>query len=683
MSRFFRDLFRFLGRYRRGLFVTALAGFGFWCLLLLTSYQLSTRSEFCGSCHYEEPFIQSWKESSHSDVECHTCHLPGSFGAKLDRSAKAIGTAWRYIWGYHMKIPRAEIDDGTCLQAGCHETRWIEGPVEFEKGILFDHAGHMGENIRGIHLHCTSCHSQIVQGSHMEVTRDVCFLCHFKNLPQGEAVAGCNCHDAPEEQVIHEGFEFKHAQYLSLGVVCEECHVSVAEGEGNVPTKMCVSCHNARLEAYSDNEFMHRKHVEEHDINCSDCHEAIDHRDVKLVRSLETSCTSCHTGSHNPQRDIFMGIGAKGVEPYPSIMFKAQVGCDGCHLGSSPDGVMGGKVATAAGESCVMCHGRGFDKMLDDWSEMVDEYMTLIAPLERGATRAWRDASAVRQSAVEEAYTRAVYNLDFLRTGHGEHNLVYTKLILLAVQDDLKVVLDSLQPGGGARAALQFREDDLRGNCTKSCHANLRKTKYVSFEGMQMTHNDHVYKHNMECTYCHDNTSTHGEVKLARENCLGCHHTQENVMCERCHASQQRMISGLAGLGIEETPGVMAELSCDDCHVDLHGGNNRAATLETCVECHEEDYDEIVAEWQEMIGEQIEEVRAGLLKIRPLLISAKSRDIPDDSIRKAEKLINRSRSGLEAVLLDKSVGVHNSDFAELLLDSAAEGLKGAKGLLVE
>ncbi len=683
MSRFFRDIARLIGRYRRGLFATLMVMFGIACLLLLTSYNLSTRSDFCGKCHYEDPYVKSWQESSHSDVECHTCHMPGNFGEKLNRSAKAIGTAWRYLQGYHMKVPRAEIDDSICLQAGCHDARLIEGPVEFEKGILFDHAGHMGEDIRGIHLHCTSCHSQIVQGSHMEVTRDVCFLCHFKNLPRGEAVAGCNCHGAPEEIVIHDGFEFKHAQYLTLGVNCEECHISVADGEGNVPPEKCVSCHNARLEAYDDDVFMHRKHVEEHDINCQDCHEKIEHRDVKLVRSLETTCTGCHTGSHNPQRDLFMGIGAKGVEPYPSIMFKAQVGCDGCHQGASQNGSTGEKVATVAGESCVMCHGQGFDRMLTDWKETVDDYMVRIAPLERAAEAAWRSASSARRSAAEEEHSRALFNLNFLRVGHGEHNLVYTKLILLSIQDDLNAVLEVLEPGRGTVTPLAFREDDLRGNCTKSCHANLRKSKSVEFEGMQLTHMDHVYKHNMECTYCHDNTESHGAVKLVRENCLGCHHTQENVDCEQCHASQTKMIAGAGGFHLEETPALMSDLSCDECHVDLHGDNNRAATLEACIDCHEEGYDEMVDEWQEMTTDQVNEVRAALKEIRPLLVSARARGISADSIREAEMLVTRSQSALDAVLLDKSGGVHNTDFAGMLLDSASGGVEEARQLLLD
>ena len=314
MSGFFRDLLRLIGRYRRGLFLTFLSFLFVWPVLIALSYHLSTRTGFCGNCHFEEPYIESWKASSHAEVACHTCHLPAGVGAKIDRGFKTILSTWRYWWGTNTTTPRAEVPAANCLQGGCHETRLIEGPIEFVKGIEFDHAHHLGKEVRGMKLRCTSCHSQIVQGAHMEVTRETCFLCHFKNLPRGEAISGCACHGAPQDVVVHDGFAFTHSQYLTLGVVCEECHVDVTPGTGAVPKVACVTCHNARLEAYDDVPFMHRKHVVDHSVDCAACHEPIGHRDVKMVRSLESSCTGCHKKLHTPQRDLFMGIGAEGVD---------------------------------------------------------------------------------------------------------------------------------------------------------------------------------------------------------------------------------------------------------------------------------------------------------------------------------------------------------------------------------
>ncbi len=683
MGGFFRDFTRLIGRYRRGLFSSFLVACVLWMGALFTSYQLSTQSGFCDNCHFEEPYITSWEESSHADVDCHACHMPVGFGGKLDRSYQAIVSTWRYMWGSHDNLPRAEIDDQNCLQSGCHDDRLIQGTIEYEKGILFDHADHMGEEVRGMTLGCTSCHSQIVQGSHMEVTRETCYLCHFKNLPRGEAIAGCSCHGAPEDLVVHGGFEFKHAQYLTLGVRCQECHIDVAEGNGEVPRAICMTCHNARLEAYEDEAFIHRKHVEEHDVDCASCHESITHRDVKLVRSLETTCTGCHSGSHNPQRDMFMGIGALGVDPYPSVMFKAQVGCEGCHRGENTTGEVGERIATASGEACVMCHGRGFDNVLTGWKETVDDYNRAIGPLLKEAQGAYKRASAGSREPYREALERAEHNVKFIREGHGEHNLVYTKLVLVKVQEDLNSVLSGLNPGQATRTPLAFTEDDLRGNCTQSCHANLRKTKRVSFKGLELTHRDHVYKHNLECTYCHDNSIEHGYVKLERENCLACHHSQENRECSDCHKLQHSMFAGVGGFGVEETPSIMVDLDCSDCHADLHGGNNRAATLETCVECHEDGYEEFVVEWQSETDERVIVVDERLTDIRQLALTGRSRGITSDSIRVAEKYMTEALSHIEIVKGDRSRGVHNIEFVDLLLETAGKWLDRGESALTK
>lgn len=681
MSGFFRDFFRLIGRYRRGLFLTfllfCLAGVG----TLFLSYHLSTRSDFCDSCHFETPYVESWEASTHAGVDCIECHMPGSFGGKVNRSVHAITSTWRYWWGANEKIPRAEVADENCLQ--CHEERLLQGPIEFEKGILFDHAHHLNAELRGMKLRCTSCHSQIVQGAHMEVTRETCFLCHFKGLPRGEAVSGCRCHDAPKDIVIHEGFEFRHAEYLTLGVVCEECHVNVTPGDGAVPRATCMTCHNARLEAYDNVPFLHRKHVVDHSVDCASCHEPVGHEDVDLVRSLETACESCHGNQHNPQRDMFMGIGAQDVEPFPSLMFKAQVGCDGCHREETSGALRGERIAKATGQACVMCHGRGFDTMLDEWRESVGDYFRLIGPLVDEARAAWRSAGRSSRDRVQESYDRAEKNLQFLHDGHGEHNLVYTKLVFLKVQEDYNAVLSGLEPSYKPRAPLTFAERDLRGNCTQSCHANLKKAKIVKFQGIELTHNDHVYKHNLACTYCHDNTSVHGAVKLKRENCLGCHHTQENVDCAGCHKIQRRMITGVGGFGVDEIPAYMADLDCSDCHVDLHGGNHRDATLRACVDCHEEGYDEMVDVWQEETRSRLDELGAALAEVRQVGMTARSRGTKTETIREAEKLRTEAESHLEMIKNDRSTGVHNTEFAGALLDKASEYLNRAKELLTE
>jgi hypothetical protein len=402
-----------------------------------------------------------------------------------------------------------------------------------------------------------------------------------------------------------------------------------------------------------------------------------------MVRSLESSCERCHGGTHTPQRDMFMGIGARGVDPYPSIMFKAQVGCEGCHGGRRVVGAHGEVISEARGEMCIMCHGQGFDAILEEWRESVREYFSRVGPLRKAAGVAFGRVSEDRRARVREVYDRAQQNLAFLEAGHGEHNLVYAKLIFLKVQEDLVDALEELGAPWTAAEPLAFSDDDLRGNCTASCHANLRKTKHVAYQGIELTHYDHVYKHNLPCTFCHDNTEVHGQVKLQRENCLACHHTQETAVCTDCHQTQQRMIAGKGAIGIAETAASMADLSCEDCHVSLRGGNDRQATLEACVGCHEAGYDAKVDEWQAATRARLAALDGKLETLVQLSLTAQSRGVTVPDASRAEKLETEARSYLDIVRNDRSMGVHNVEFAELLLGRAAGKLDEAEALLRE
>ena len=55
----------------------------FSLILMIGTIQFTSHSGFCSSCHYMEPFYKSWKTSSHSDVECSTCHYAPGIRSKI------------------------------------------------------------------------------------------------------------------------------------------------------------------------------------------------------------------------------------------------------------------------------------------------------------------------------------------------------------------------------------------------------------------------------------------------------------------------------------------------------------------------------------------------------------------------------------------------------------------------
>src|SRR6185369_8233364 len=175
--------------------------------------EYSMQPDFCRSCHIMEPYYQAWHGSTHKNVPCTDCHFEPGLKNTIKGKFEASSQAAKFITGTYGSKPHAQIHDVSCMRSGCHEKRLLEGkvnwPVTTPNGnvvtIKFDHTPHLTEERRGKQLRCVSCHSQIVQGQHLVVTLDTCFLCHFKGLEHGRnehTVGGCTgCHNAPKEKI--------------------------------------------------------------------------------------------------------------------------------------------------------------------------------------------------------------------------------------------------------------------------------------------------------------------------------------------------------------------------------------------------------------------------------------------------------------------------------------------------
>ncbi|MDO9350009.1 MAG: hypothetical protein Q7U55_02075, partial [Deltaproteobacteria bacterium] len=133
-----------------------------------------------------------------------------------------------FMVGKGFKKLHYEVDDGNCLQEGCHKREDLKGDMIF-KNVNFPHGKHLGELRRGMTLRCTSCHAQLVQGLHLTVHETNCFICHFYRAgPKGEdeciscAVGGCtSCHIEPKGDIKVKGWSFNHRKYIARGVACE------------------------------------------------------------------------------------------------------------------------------------------------------------------------------------------------------------------------------------------------------------------------------------------------------------------------------------------------------------------------------------------------------------------------------------------------------------------------------
>ncbi len=452
-----------------------------WCLLILIALavgsvgfaEYSMQPDFCRSCHLMEPYYQAWHESTHKDVPCADCHFKPGFRNTLEGKWEASSQAVKFLTGTYGSKPHAEVRDESCLREGCHAKRLLEGGVNWtvptQRGrpitIRFDHTPHLTDLRRGKKLRCVSCHSQMVQGQHIVVTLDTCFLCHFKGLKHGreeETLGGCrSCHDAPQEQIRMATGMFNHADYIDRGVSCNNCHVDAVQGDGAVPRQVCWNCHNVPqdIARYGDSSFMHLKHVTEKKVECASCHVQIVHHlsaaveargDAAMTAVFHVigdsgACGQCHERSHLGPAEMYFGTGGRGVAEMPSPMARAQVDCIACHAyqeHGQTQANISGQTFVAAQAACDKCHGTQYSDRLIEWRDLIalklDEAQTAVAAARTDLDSATLDPAF--RLKLQRLLDDAEFNVRFVQLAHGVHNVNYATALLSAAVENCESV---------------------------------------------------------------------------------------------------------------------------------------------------------------------------------------------------------------------------------------------------
>jgi nitrate/TMAO reductase-like tetraheme cytochrome c subunit len=410
----------------------------------------TSRPEFCRSCHIMEPYYASWQHSSHNDVSCIKCHFPPGAGEKIRGKMLGLVQLIKYVTETAGPRPTAEVPDASCLRSGCHETRLLSGRLDFD-GIPFDHGPHLGELRRGKQLHCTSCHSQIVQGTHMTVTATTCYLCHFKDEPFNEGLGACTrCHQIPDEELdLGGGVTFSHDLAYERGVNCANCHADLIRGNGEVPLERCTVCHNRPddLQRIDDHQFLHERHVTDHNVDCLACHLTIHHSlDEHPLLSAVSDCAACHPRHHTEQVQMLAGVGAKTVHPGIGGMTSVRIACDSCHR-SKERSATGAVLWSASMESCASCHDpETADRLRLYHATLQSSLADLEAKFAevRGAAAA-ADLPDDRQTEIRRQLDDLQHDLDFLRAGNGIHNIHYADTLTRALVDQLSAVCRELE----------------------------------------------------------------------------------------------------------------------------------------------------------------------------------------------------------------------------------------------
>lgn len=650
---FLSSLWTLIKRHRKASLILLILLLGFFIIFNASFYVLSYIPRSCTICHYMDPYYRQWATSKHNNISCIRCHP--------FRPAFITVATIKYLTGTYNPKPHAIVEDRSCLQAGCHSERLLEGEVRFKNNIIFDHKQHVGTIKRGERLKCASCHAQIVQGKHISVDERVCFLCHFKGAPEGTAITGCpSCHGSPVKPVKHEGFSFNHDPYIKMGVKCNQCHIEVSKGKGIVPEERCFSCHVERTEKYNEPLLIHQIHVTKRNYECFNCHEEIIHKTLRFVRTLEVKCQSCHETLHNKQMQMYMGVGAKGVPDTPSLMFATQVACEGCHMRSvEKTGLSRNRSENIEiiRKSCVSCHGKSYAGMVDTWIREIDrvwqdvlQFVNFADNIVKGYPKKDR-----RYREARDLLDDAKYNLAFVRDGKGSHNVHYALRILATSWEQASLSLKSVGASYSAEKPSLIKSSSTY--CTSLCHNRIVPAQITSFKymGIRFPHELHANQMGIECTQCHP-SEKHRMDFVERKGCKDCHHTPQTTACRGCHPYQNDLYYGKLNVpGIKVSADVMAKsVSCTGCH-DIQKKKPTVDSIgERCVSCHTKDYRDILHSWIKQINTSQEAVEVNISKLKEGMESLKKAGIDVSSY---EKTLSEIEGSL--VILKRAKGVHN------------------------
>lgn len=635
-------------------------------LVVLPSAYVSIRTsdpEFCLSCHYEKPFYDSWKASTHSEIACIECHPNLRY--------RMPWLTFRYMTGLYDMQVHANVETDTCLSCHDKEELFAE-PIQLADQKSFSHRQHLSEPLRGVELRCASCHSHIVQGNHKSVEETVCFTCHFMGASPSDSITGCDsCHGTPEESVARHGFSFNHEKYLKLGMSCGECHTKITEGTGQLQTGACYRCHVQPAKTPPTEE-LHTIHVSRRGIDCFECHHDIKHGGLEMVETFNVACTDCHENLHSPQKALYMGVGGRDINDYPSRMFAAQVTCDGCHTEKQENRgaftIQSTRIPDA--QACVTCHEPGYDDMLADWQKTFRPMISYVDGRIRNATRASRTQRS------REILETARHNFDLVKQGQPSHNVEYgVKLLQFTLNQ-----LDEIQP-----RPLRERPQPLRtpdAYCASMCHNRLGMPEDLLFgDDVAFPHETHMYAVTEDCGSCHS-IEHHGETTITLAQCNTCHHVElpdAEDRCTDCHVTQSELYNGRLRYHEDGDPNYMLDMvGCLECHDVTMGEPITVETVrETCIMCHDEDYGAMMDDW---VSTGID-YRADLKEKISILeeLAEKGKVVTKADSRTIEQAFQRIRTVYD--IYRKQTYLHNPDYADTLYQQAITDYETIRRLL--
>lgn len=292
----------------------------------------TSSSKFCSTCHEMKPEYYTWKASTHSEVDCVSCHIePGAKNLAKDKANGVVEVFKKETNRYTapIQMPK-EIPNSACEKCHNMKTRDVTPPGD----LIIPHDKHLSKGIK-----CTQCHSGVAHGKIAE--RNVTFKSDYSKW------------DDSLGKSMMSDVKFTNTKMET----CMECH------EARDVSTECKTCHTSGMlpKSHKDPAFKTQTHgsTAKKDIKkCNSCHQYMSDKEI----------TGLEEGS--PSEEFLTGKGNQKPTMTAQEYAKENTFCKKCHTqrpqshGSSFVSSHGA-IAKHSTEKCLTCHDyqkTGFNK---------------------------------------------------------------------------------------------------------------------------------------------------------------------------------------------------------------------------------------------------------------------------------------------------------------------------------
>ena len=204
-----------------------------------------------------------------------------------------------------------------------------------------------------------------------------------------------------------------------------------------------------------------------------------------------------------------------------------------------------------------------------------------------------------------------------------------------------------------------------------NCHDN-RDSIMEQWNKKSLVHEEHVSAQTADCFNCHETIQHKNQTKdfdhldVALADCRECH--------AEPHLHQRQLLAGIGGHGMEKPYPIKhfdVNVNCTGCHneasYDEKGRKIKAATAETCVNCHTEKERVLIETWKNDVADFFIEARDIEKEALDALAAAKDQ-LSEATVQDALTLLKQGQENLRIV--EAGGGVHNKKYSVSLIDVA-------------